>query len=78
MPQITVPKPEYNKYGKQTKKSQKERAVAIKWNRKKITYKEADRILTDIILDFSRSEIEEMQHIAKTLDNWKEEIKKWY
>lgn len=76
MPKIKIPEPVYNKYGKQTKKSQKERATAIKWNQKKaITPKEADRILEDIILDFSRSEFEEMQHFARTLLKWKEEIK---
>lgn len=75
IPQIKVPEKKLNKYGYETKKSKKVRDNITKWNQKEtITLKEAQKIISNLILDFNRCEIEEMQHFARTLINWEKEI----
>ena len=75
VPKVNVPEQKFNKYGKQTKKSIREREIATKWNQKEtITLKQAHKILNDLILDFTRCEIEEIQQFARTLLNWENEI----
>ena len=49
--------------------------MATKWNQKEaITLEQAHRLLNDLILDFTRCEIEEIQQFARTLLNWESEI----
>ena len=75
VPKVNVPEQKFNKYRQQTKKSRREREMATKWNQKEaITLEQAHRLINDLILDFTRCEIEEIQQFARTLLNWESKI----